>query len=60
MDRFSDELAELNAKYTYMERPRGSPAQQVGAWGRALGFTGDPWGCVVVLSVAAAALLPAL
>lgn len=29
MERFSEALAEINAKYTYMERPRGSPAQQV-------------------------------
>jgi hypothetical protein len=29
MDRFSDELAEINAKYTYMERPSGSLQQQV-------------------------------
>lgn len=29
MERFSEALAEQTAKYTYMERPRGSLAQQV-------------------------------
>ncbi|PSC77003.1 calcium homeostasis regulater C 1 [Micractinium conductrix] len=28
MDRFSEALNEINSKYTYMERPRGSLAQQ--------------------------------
>lgn len=30
MDRFNEALGEVHARYTYMERPRGSPSQQVG------------------------------
>lgn len=48
MDRFSEALNEINSKYTYMERPRGSLAQQArrgaagcaGARQTALGWMG--------------------
>lgn len=29
MDRFTEALAAVHSKYTYMERPRGSAQQQV-------------------------------
>lgn len=28
MDRFSEALAQINSKYTYMERPQGRPSDQ--------------------------------
>lgn len=31
MDRFTEALAAVHSKYTYMERPRGSAQQQVGS-----------------------------
>ena len=30
MDRFTEALGEVDARYTYMERPRGTVQQQVG------------------------------